>query len=329
MDKKILLSGIQPSGDLHIGSYLGSIKNWVKMYQDFQSFFCIVDLHAITVPQNPDLLRKRSLEIAKLYIACGIDPEKALIFVQSHVPQHTQLAWVLNCFTYLGELGRMTQYKEKSEKQKSKSSGGLLIYPVLQAADILLYQTNLVPVGEDQRQHLELTRNIALRFNNRFQEQVFTIPEIFIPEKGARVKDLQKPLKKMSKSSENQNGTIFLLDDEEIIRKKISRAVTDNLGKVKYDPENQPGISNLLNIYAGFVDKDISEVELLFKNSKYKDLKQKIADIIIEELKPIQEKYYSLKDDDIKEILYKNADIAKKLAQTTLDKVYEVIGFLQ
>ena len=246
-DKKRIFSGVQPSGHLTIGNYLGAIKNWVELQDDYDSFYCIVDLHALTVRQDPKELRRRSLSVFALYLACGLDADKNTIFVQSHVSAHAELAWILNCYTYMGELSRMTQFKEKARRHKDNINAGLFTYPVLMAADILLYQAHLVPVGADQKQHLEITRDIAQRFNSIYGD-VFVIPEAYIPKVAARIMNLQEPTKKMSKSDENENAFISMLDTSDVIMRKFRRAVTDSEAQVRYDEENKPGISNLMNI---------------------------------------------------------------------------------
>ncbi|HBM74534.1 MAG TPA: tryptophan--tRNA ligase, partial [Clostridiaceae bacterium] len=247
-EKKVIFSGVQPSGNLTIGNYLGALKNWVLLQDDYRCYFSVVDLHAITVRQEPKSLREKTLEVLALYLAVGLDPEKNTIFIQSHVPAHSEAAWILNCFTYMGELSRMTQFKDKAAKHQDNINAGLLTYPVLMAADILLYQTDLVPIGADQKQHLELARNIAQRFNNIYSP-TFKIPEPFIGNEGARIMSLQDPAKKMSKSDENENGYILIMDPPDVIKRKIQRAVTDNLGTVKYADE-QPGVKNLISIYS-------------------------------------------------------------------------------
>jgi tryptophanyl-tRNA synthetase len=263
--RKVIFSGIQPSGELTLGNYLGAIKNWIKLQDEYECYFCVVDLHAITVKQEPKNLRARTLEVMATYIASGIDPKKNTIFIQSHVPAHSEAAWLLNCYTYMGELGRMTQYKDKSQKYGESVAAGLFNYPVLMAADILLYQTDLVPVGSDQKQHLELARDIAKRFNNTYSE-TFVIPEPYIAPNGAKIMSLQEPTKKMSKSDDNPNSYILIMDPPEVIRKKISRAVTDSIGIVKYRDE-QPGVKNLITILSTLTSMSIDEIE---KNMKVK-----------------------------------------------------------
>lgn len=326
--KKVIFSGIQPSGDLTIGNYLGALKNWVKLQNEYDCYFCIVDLHAITVRQKPADLRRRSLELLSIYIAAGISPEKNTLFIQSHVPAHAELSWILTCNTYMGELGRMTQYKDKSQKYGNSIGAGLFNYPSLMAADILLYNTNLVPVGKDQTQHLELTRDLANRFNSAYSD-TFKIPEGYIPKEGAKIMDLQEPTKKMSKSSDNPNSFILIMDPPEVIRKKISRAVTDSLGVINYS-DDQPGVKNLLNIISAI--KGISPEELVenYKGKGYADLKKDAADAIVAELAPIQEKVKELlKDKKYLESIYKEgAQKASYAAAKTLRKVQKKVGMI-
>lgn len=326
--KKVIFSGIQPSGDLTIGNYLGALKNWVKLQNEYDCYFCIVDLHAITVRQKPADLRRRSLELLSIYIAAGISPEKNTLFIQSHVPAHAELSWILTCNTYMGELSRMTQYKDKSQKYGNSIGAGLFNYPSLMAADILLYNTDLVPVGKDQTQHLELTRDLANRFNSAYSD-TFKIPEGYIPKEGAKIMDLQEPTKKMSKSSDNPNSFILIMDPPEVIRKKISRAVTDSLGVINYS-DHQPGVKNLLNIISAI--KGISPEELVenYKGKGYADLKKDTADAIVDELAPIQEKVKELlKDKKYLESIYKEgAQKASYAAAKTLRKVQKKVGMI-
>lgn len=328
--KKVIFSGIAPSGNIHIGNYLGAIKQWIKLQEsgDFETIFCIVDEHAITVPQNPEKLREKIMEVATLYLAAGIDPKKSLIFIQSHVSEHTELGWILNTLTPLGELQRMTQFKDKSQKQKSVLAG-LFNYPTLMAADILLYHTNLVPVGEDQIQHIELTRMLAKKFNSQFGK-TFEIPEPMINKTGARIMGLDDPDKKMSKSAENPNNYIALLDSPEIIRKKIKIAVTDSGKEIKYDKKNKPAISNLLTIYSLFAEKPLEEIEKEYANKTYAEFKKDLAEIIIEGLSPLQKKYAELEKnpDYVKSILKNGAEKAKKTASQTMSEVRQKIGFI-
>lgn len=329
--KPIVFSGAQPSGELTIGNYMGALRQWVQMQDDYDCIYCIVDQHAITVRQDPTELRKRTLDTLALYLACGIDPEKSIIFVQSHVPQHAQLGWALNCYTYFGELSRMTQFKDKSARHAENINAGLFDYPVLMAADILLYQTNQVPVGIDQKQHLELSRDIAQRFNAIYGD-IFTVPDPFIPKGGARVMALQDPAKKMSKSDDNRNNVIALLEDPKAAAKKIKRAVTDSEEppRVAYDLENKAGVSNLLDILAGVTGKTIPELEAEFEGKMYGHLKGAVAEAVSDMLTNIQERFNTFRNDEalLNKIMKEGADKAKARAQTTLDKVYEAIGFI-
>ncbi len=328
-NKKIILSGIQPSGTLCIGNYLGAIKNWVDLQHDYDSIFVVVDMHAITLRQNPAELRKRCLSFAAQFIACGIDPKLSSIFVQSHVSAHAELAWVLNCFTYMGELNRMTQFKDKSKKNNANINAGLFTYPILMASDILLYQADLVPVGADQKQHLELARNIAERFNNEYSP-TFKIPEPYIPNHGARIMSLQSPKSKMSKSDENENNFIGLLDNEKTILKKIKRSVTDSGSEVNYQNCGE-GLKNLINIYSLFSGEKIELIEEKYKNQGYKEFKDGLAEVIIESLMPIQKKYHSLIDEKsyLEKILNEGSTNAMYRARKTIQKVYRKIGFPQ
>ncbi|KGQ49569.1 tryptophan--tRNA ligase [Gallibacterium anatis] len=332
MSKPIVFSGVQPSGELTIGNYLGALRQWVKMQDDYECLFCVVDLHAITVRQDPVALHKATLDVLALYLACGIDPNKSTIFVQSHVPEHTQLAWVLNCYTYFGEMGRMTQFKDKSARYEGNVSVGLFTYPVLMAADILLYQAKQVPVGDDQKQHLEITRDIAQRFNALYGD-IFTIPEVFIPKAGARVMSLLDPNKKMSKSDDNRNNVIGLLEDPKAVAKKIKRAVTDSEEppRVKFDIENKPGVSNLLSILSAITEKSIPELEAEFEGKMYGHLKGAVADEVSAMLTQLQERYYHFRNDEalLNKILHEGAEKARAKAKETLDKVYQAVGFVR
>ena len=326
--KQIIFSGIQPSGCLTLGNYIGALKNWIKLQYEYRCCFSVVDMHSLTVRQDPKELRKRCMEFLAQYLACGIDPEENIIFFQSHVSTHAELAWVLNCYTYIGELSRMTQYKDKSSRHKDNINAGLFTYPVLMAADILLYQSDLVPVGEDQKQHLEITRDIAIRFNNLYG-QTFKVPEPYIPKIGARIMSLQEPTKKMSKSDENPNGFIALLDSPNTIIKKVKRAVTDSDNKIIYH-EDKPGISNLLNIYSSLTGESIPAIEEKFEGKGYGEFKQAVGEVIVESLKPIQDRYNELmKNKDYLETVYKTgAEKAYNLSNRTLQKVYKKIGFV-
>lgn len=327
--KKVIFSGMQPSGSLTLGNYLGALKNWVKLQNEYDCYYCVVDLHAITVPKEPKDLRKNTLEVLANYIASGIDPEQVTLFIQSHVSAHAELGWVLNCFTYYGELGRMTQFKDKSKKQDSNAiTAGLFTYPTLMAADILLYQSDLVPVGEDQRQHLEIARDIAGRFNNRFSE-TFKVPDPFISKEGAKIMSLQEPESKMSKSDSNENAFILLMDDADTIRRKLKRAVTDSKGVVLYNDE-QLGVKNLINIYSKITNKTTDEIVTAYEGKGYAEFKDDVAENIINELKPIQDKIdYLLKNKDYLESIYiAGAEKAEVVARKTLRKVYKKVGFI-
>lgn len=326
--KKIIFSGIQPSGSLTLGNYIGAIKNWVKLQDEYECLFCVVDLHAITVKQEPKDLRQRTLEVLAIYIASGLDPEKNTLFIQSHVPTHSEAAWLLNCFTYMGELGRMTQFKDKSQRYGDSISAGLLNYPVLMAADILLYNADLVPVGKDQKQHIELARDIANRFNNLYSP-TFTIPEPYIASTGQKIMDLQNPNKKMSKSEENPNGYILIMDPPEVIRKKISRAVTDSIGEVRYSDE-QPGVKNLMNILISLTGVSPEEIEKKYAGKGYADFKKDVGEAIVAELEPIQKKVKDiLADKAYLENIYKaGAEKAYYMSLKTLRKMQKKIGFI-
>ncbi|MCY6958911.1 tryptophan--tRNA ligase [Clostridium brassicae] len=326
--KQVIFSGIQPSGNLTLGNYLGALKNWVKLQDEYDCYFCIVDLHAITVKQEPKNLRRRTLELLSIYIAAGIDPDRNTLFIQSHVPAHSELGWLLNCNTYMGELGRMTQYKDKSQRYGNHISAGLFNYPVLMAADILLYQADLVPVGVDQKQHLEITRDIAERFNNAYSP-TFKIPDPYIPEAGAKIMDLQDPSKKMSKSSDNPNSYILIMDPPEVIRKKISRTVTDSIGIVKYS-DDQPGIKNLMTILNVITGKSFEKIEKDYEGQGYAQFKNDVAEAIVSELEPIQKKVNDLiSDKTYLENIYKTgAEKANYIANKTLRKVQKKIGFI-
>lgn len=328
MDKKVVFSGVQPSGKLTIGNYLGAIKNWVELQDEYDCYYCIVDLHAITIPQVPKELRKSTLEVLALYMACGIDPEKSTIFIQSHVPAHTELTWVLNTISYMGQLGRMTQYKEKSKRSEENLNAGLFTYPVLMAADILLYQTDLVPVGEDQKQHLELARDLAIRFNNRYSE-TFKVPEPGIKDVGAKIMSLQSPEAKMSKSDADENAYILLLDDKDAIRRKIKRAVTDSLGTISYNDE-QLGLKNLIEIYSIFSGETIPNIVQKYEGKGYGIFKEDLAEIVIDGISNIQEKFnYLMSNKDYLEETYiRGAEKAEYQALKTLRKVYKKVGFL-
>ncbi len=332
-DKPVLLSGIQPSGHLTIGNYIGALRNWVKLQDDYDCLFTLVDLHAITVRQDPAILRERCYEFLCLYMACGIDPAKNTIFVQSHVPQHSQLAWILNCYTYTGELNRMTQFKDKSSKHADNINAGLYNYPVLMAADILLYGTDLVPVGNDQKQHLEMTRDVAQRFNAIYgseEQPLLTVPEPFIPEVGARIMSLLDPLAKMSKSDDVESNVIRLLDDPKKVSKKLKRAVTDSETEIRFDPVNKPGVSNLMSILAAVTDQDMDKIAADYRGKGYGHLKTDTADATVAFLEPIQARYAELYADreGLASILKEGAADARERAQPMIDRVYDAIGFL-
>ncbi|MDQ0224163.1 tryptophan--tRNA ligase [Metabacillus niabensis] len=323
--KKTIFSGIQPSGSVTLGNYIGALKQFVELQDDYNCYFCVVDQHAITVQQDRLALRKNIRSLAALYLAVGIDPEKATLFIQSEVPAHAQAGWMLQCLSYIGELERMTQFKDKS-KGKEAVSAGLLTYPPLMAADILLYQTDLVPVGEDQKQHLEITRDLAERFNKKYND-IFTIPEVRMPKVGARIMSLVEPTKKMSKSDPNQKAFITLLDEPKQIEKKVKSAVTDSEGIVKYDKENKPGISNLLSIYSNLANLSIEEIEAKYEGKGYGEFKGDVAEVIIQTLAPIQEKYNELMESSIlDEILDKGAEKANVVASKMVKKMENAMG---
>lgn len=327
MNKKILLSGIAPSGNLHIGNYLGAIKQWVELQKSYRVLAMVADLHAITTPQEPKGLEEKSLEVTKLLFACGMDPQKSLIFIQSQIPAHTELGWILNTITPVGELERMTQFKEK--KEKAGVLAGLLNYPILQAADVLLYQTDVVPVGEDQFQHLELTRTLAHKFNNRLGK-TFKIPRTILQKDTARIMALDDPTKKMSKSAASSNNYIALLDSPGEIRRKIKTAVTDSGKEIRYDPDTKPAVSNLLTIYSSFSGQDFTEIEKKYTGRGYAEFKTDLAELLVKKLAPIQKKYRELSKDKktILEILHKNAKEASSIANRTLLVVKKKIGFV-
>ncbi len=327
--KKRIFSGIQPSGCVTLGNYLGAIKNWVDLQDDYECLFSVVDLHSITVRQEPAELRKRCVEFLSLFLACGLDPEKNIMYFQSHVPQHAELSWILNCYTYMGELNRMTQFKDKSAKHADNINVGLFAYPDLMAADILLYQTDLVPVGVDQKQHLELTRDIASRFNGIYGD-VFTVPEPFISKVGAKIMSLTEPTKKMSKSDSNPKGFISIVEDGSVIAKKIKSAVTDSDGRVCRG-EGKEGIENLMNILSAVTGESLESIEDRFSGRGYGEFKGEVAEAVVESLRPIKERYeHYLKDKAYIESVYKNgAELAGSLAVRTLSKVHKKIGFVQ
>ncbi|MGK9148928.1 tryptophan--tRNA ligase [Plantibacter flavus] len=332
MTKPRLYSGMQPSADsLHLGNYIGALLQWKQMQQEHDAFFSIVDLHAITVPQDPAELREKTRRTAAQYIAAGIDPSVSTLYVQSHVPAHAQLAWVLNTITGFGEAGRMTQFKDKSAKQgRDAASVGLFAYPILMAADILLYQTDIVPVGDDQRQHIELTRDLAERFNARFGE-TFVIPKAQIQKDSARIYDLQNPTSKMSKSAETPAGIVWLLDEPKVTQKKIMRAVTDTDGVIAFDAAEKPGVSNLLSIYSAMTGTSIESVVAEFEGRGYGDLKKGLAEVVIGELEPVRARALELLDDpaELDRLLAVNAARASEVAEATLAQVYDRMGLLR
>lgn len=330
-DKKRILSGIQTSGKLTLGNYVGALRNWVALQdsEEYECYYMLADLHAITVRQVPKDLRQNSLDILALFLACGIDSEKSPIFMQSHVPEHTQLSWVLTCNTYMGELSRMTQFKDKAKKHENNINGGLFTYPSLMAADILLYQADLVPVGDDQRQHLELTRDLANRFNNAYSE-TFVVPEAYIPKVGARIMSLQDPTQKMSKSDPNENGYILLLDPLDTVVKKIKRAVTDSEACVKRG-EDKEGVENLMSIYSAMTGKNMDEIETLFEGKGYGEFKEAVAEAVVEVLRPIQKKYndFMANKDYLEQVYRSGAEKARHTARKIVSKVYRKVGFVQ
>lgn len=328
--KKILYSAVQPSGNLTIGNYLGAIKNWVDLQEDYECFYAMADMHAITVRQDPASLRQKTLELAALYIACGVDPEKCTLYVQSSVPCHAELTWVLNTFTYVGEMERMTQYKDKCAKHADNINMGLMDYPVLMAADILLYQADVVPVGVDQKQHLEITRDIANRFNNVYSP-TFKLPEPVIMKVGAKINSLQEPERKMSKSDENVNASVYLSDEKDVIMRKFKRAVTDSESIIRFDPQNKPGVSNLLTVYSVFTGKTVEEAEKEFDGKGYGDFKTAVGEAVADALAPIQAEQKRLLADKnyLNGILASGAERAYRVARKTLAKVYRKVGFYQ
>ena len=328
-DKKIILSGIQPSGAMTLGTYLGALKNWAALADEYDCYYMIVDMHAITVRQDPAELRKTTLTQLAQYIACGIDPDKNILFIQSHVPAHAQLSWVLSCYTMFGELSRMTQFKDKSAKSTDNINAGLFTYPALMAADILVYQADLVPVGSDQKQHVELTRDIAVRFNGIYGD-VFKLPEPYIPKVGARIMDLQTPTNKMSKSEIADGGCVLLLEKPEDVLRAFKRAVTDSETSVRYDTASKPGISNLMQIYSACTGKSFGEIENEFSGQGYGSLKKSVGEAVVETLRPIREEAQRLLADKayLESVYTQGAEKAKHTASKTLRKVYKKIGFI-
>lgn len=328
MDKKIIFSGIQPSGNLTLGNYLGAVKNWVDLQEEYFCYYCVVDMHAITVRQNPAELRKRCLDVLSIMMAAGLEPDKSVMYIQSHVPTHAELAWILNCFTYMGELNRMTQFKEKAQRYEDNLNAGLYTYPVLMAADILLYSADLVPVGVDQKQHLELARDLAMRFNNLYGE-VFKVPDAYIPKVGAKIMSLQDPCKKMSKSDSNENSYIAILDSPDVIRRKIKRAVTDSDGEIRFDAEEKPGVSNLLSIYSAIKGISVEQAEKDFSGMGYGALKEGVAEAVIEVFEPLQNRYSEIRADKelLNRVMESGADRAYRDSSKILSKVQRKVGF--
>ena len=325
--KKRIFSGVQPSGNLHIGNYLGAIRNWIKLQEEYESIFCVVDMHAITAAQDPEMLRKKTIEIAKIYLAAGIDPQKSSIFIQSQVREHAELMWVLNTITKVSELEKMTQFKDKSQKEGREGAYvGLYDYPVLMAADILLYDTEIVPVGEDQKQHVEVARDLAKRFNHKFGE-TFVVPKVFIREEGMRVMGLDDASKKMSKSAKSEYNYISLIDDAETVRRKIKKAVTDSGAEIVYQ-DDKPALKNLINIYSSFSEKTPQEIEAMYQGRGYADFKADLAEVIISFLNPFQERFNSLSDEDVLEVLSDGAKKVRIIAGKKIDEVKQKVGFI-
>lgn len=330
-DKKVIFSAVQPSGNITLGNYLGAIKSWVDLQRDYHCCYSIADLHSITVRQDPKELRKRTMDLLKLYIACGIDPEENILFIQSQVPAHAQAAWVMNCFTYMGELSRMTQFKDKSKRHADNINAGLFTYPVLMAVDILLYQADLVPVGKDQLQHIEITRDIAERFNSIYGN-VFKIPEGFMPKAGAKIMSLAEPTKKMSKSDENPKAYISMLDDFSVIEKKIKSAVTDSEGVIEYreNDETKAGVNNLITIMSAVTGRGIEQIVSEYSSKGYGVFKADVAEAVVEHIRPIRKKYDELSGDKayLAEVYTRGAQRADRIAQRTLGKIYKKVGFV-
>lgn len=321
-----VFSGIQPTGNIHIGNYLGALKQFVELQEDNECIYCIVDMHAITVPKDPEQLRSSILDVAALYLAIGVDPKKSIVFVQSDVPGHTELGWILTCSSYTGELSRMTQFKQKSKQQESAPTG-LFMYPVLMASDILLYDTNIVPVGDDQKQHIELTRDLAVRVNGKYGDDTFVVPEGRYMKSGARIMGLDDPTNKMSKSAENEFSRISLLDTPSKIKKAIMRSTTDSLGVIRFDIENQPGISNLLNIYSAFTGRDVDSIVKEYDGQGYGNFKKDLVEILVSGLEPIQKSYAEIREsDELKAILRDGAERAGVIAEKTVKRVKENFG---
>jgi tryptophanyl-tRNA synthetase len=323
---KRIFSGAQPTGNVHLGNYLGALRNWVALQPEYESFFCIVNLHAITLPQDPKLLAEKTRETARIYLAVGVDPEVSTVFIQSDVSEHAELTWILNCVARISELERMTQFKDKARKQRENVGVGLFDYPVLMAADILLYQTDLVPVGEDQKQHLELTRDLAIRFNRDYGE-TFRVPDPFIPKVGARILSLSDPTKKMSKSDDDPNGCVMLLDDADTVARKFKRAVTDSGSEIRFD-EARPAITNLLTIYHLMTGQQPQDVEAHFAGKGYAELKSDLADVTIEFLRPFQERMRNIDDEELNSILARGREKAQAIAGPTFQNVKVKMGLV-
>ena len=329
-DKKIVYSAVQPTGCITLGNYVGAIQNWLKLSEEFSSIFAIADLHALTVRQVPAEYRQRAMSFFAQYLSCGLDPEKSVMYFQSHVPEHAELTWILNCFTYIGEAQRMTQFKDKSAKHTDNINMGLLDYPVLMASDILLYQTDFVPVGIDQKQHLELCRDLAIRFNNLYSP-TFTVPEAYIGKQGAKIFSLQDPTKKMSKSDPDPNATVSIIDSPDDIMRKFKRAVTDCDSVVRYDEENKPGVSNLLTIFSAATGKAIEDLEKEFEGKGYAQLKPAVGEAVVEKFRPIRERYadYMKNKDYLMSVAKDGAEKARSIARRTLSKVYRKVGLVE
>lgn len=329
VQKKVVMTAAQPTGRLHLGNYLGAIKNWGQMIEDYECYFGIVDMHAITIPYVPADLKRNVYDCAAQYMACGLDPQKCNLFLQSMVKGHAELAWILGCICPIGSLERMTQYKDKAKKHKDALNSGLLYYPVLMASDILIYNADLVPVGEDQKQHLELTRDLAQKFNNMYSP-TFKLPEPYIPKSGARIMSLQSPDSKMSKSDPNQNGTLYITDEPSVLQKKIMSAVTDSDSSVRYDVQNKPGVSNLMSIMAAFTQKTYGQIEDEFSSKGYGDFKKAVAEVVIESLAPVRQSYKDYSSDKamIEDAIKKGSQAATRRTTKMMAKVYRKVGFL-
>ena len=329
-NRKVVLTCAQPTGKLHLGNYLGAVKNWVEMSEKYECYFGVVDMHAITIPYVPADLKKNVYDCAAQYMACGLDPEKCNLFLQSSIVGHAELSWILGCICPLGQLERMTQYKDKASKHKENLNSGLLYYPVLMASDILIYNADIVPVGEDQKQHIELTRDLAQKFNSRYSD-TFKIPEPYIPQAGARIMSLQTPTSKMSKSDPNQNGTLYITDEPSVLRKKIMSAVTDSDSEVRYDIENKAGVSNLMSIMSALSGKSFDDIEAEFKGKGYGDFKKAVADVVVEALAPVRERFLEISADKkrIEAALTKGNQAAQRRVNRLMSKVYRKVGFMK